>query len=265
MENPLTLGIYLIIIITTFIILFFIGKIVFNKIKKHENKFTDNRVLNPSEYFPQEEIETLRQVLYLIVMFLLFIIFLYNVIFSGESYLIAINEVALMLYVAITHDYNSWKNKLMFFLIIPYDSLTFLLFGTSLVSIVDVIHLPILIFLMIVYYRKFKEYTESNGLGITIILLFTIIFISFNITILVEGVNPIDSLVMVSNAFTSNGYAILGTSTIGKINSLLLVWSGYIISGVGTATLAVAILTRHFNRKFEELEELIKEMKNEND
>ena len=79
----------------------------------------------------------------------------------------------------------------------------------------------------------------------------------------VEGVNPLDSLVMVSNAFTSNGYAVLGKTIPGKINSLFLVWSGYLISGVGTATLTAAILTRHFNRKFDKLEELIKK-NNEN-
>ena len=63
---------------------------------------------------------------------------------------------------------------------------------------------------------------------------------------------------MVSNAFTSNGYAVLGDSVIGKLNSLFLVWGGYILSGVGTATLTTALLSRHFNKRFEELEELIR-------
>ena len=63
---------------------------------------------------------------------------------------------------------------------------------------------------------------------------------------------------MVSNAFTSNGYAVLGDSPIGKLNSLFLVWGGYILSGVGTATLTTALLSRHFNKRFEELEEMIK-------
>ncbi len=72
---------------------------------------------------------------------------------------------------------------------------------------------------------------------------------------IVEGVSPIDSIDMVSNAFTSNGYAILGSTTLGKVNSLLLVWSGYILSGVGTATLTVAILTKQFNKRIEKIEE----------
>ena len=102
-------------------------------------------------------------------------------------------------------------------------------------------------------------------LGITVILLFTIIFISFLATQITENVNPLDSLVMVSNAFTSNGYAVLGHTIPGKINSLVLVWGGYLLSGVGTATLTGAILMAHFNRrlddvneKLDNLEELIK-------
>ena len=73
----------------------------------------------------------------------------------------------------------------------------------------------------------------------------------------VENRNPLDSLVMVSNAFTSNGYAVLGNSVVGKINSLLLVWGGYVISGAGTATLTAAILLKYFNRRIKRLEKLI--------
>ena len=95
-------------------------------------------------------------------------------------------------------------------------------------------------------------------MGIAIILLFLIVFFSFLATQVAEGANALDSLVMVSNAFTSNGYAVLGNSIAGKLDAIVLVWAGYILSGVGTATLTAAILTRHFNSKFEELEELIK-------
>ena len=73
---------------------------------------------------------------------------------------------------------------------------------------------------------------------------------------------------MVSNAFTSNGYAILGNSGMGKLTALVLVWSGYTISGVGTATLTAAILLRHnrkreekLNKRLDDLESLIKNNK----
>lgn len=94
-------------------------------------------------------------------------------------------------------------------------------------------------------------------MGLTVILLFSIIFFSFFITQFAEHVNALDSLVMVSNAFTSNGYTVLGKTIPGKLNSLFLVWGGYIISGAGTATLTAAILIRHFNKRVEELEKII--------
>ena len=75
---------------------------------------------------------------------------------------------------------------------------------------------------------------------------------------------------MVSNAFTSNGYAVLGNSIGGKINAIVLVWGGYLLSGVGTATLTAAILINHYRNKLEKidkkldnLEELIKEKNND--
>ena len=54
-----------------------------------------------------------------------------------------------------------------------------------------------------------------------------------------------------------NGYGIFGETILGKFNSLLLVWGGYVISGVSAATLTAAILRRHFNKRFAELEKLI--------
>ena len=77
----------------------------------------------------------------------------------------------------------------------------------------------------------------------------------------VEQVSPLNSLVMVSNAFTSNGYSILGASGWGKINSLFLVWSGFFLSGVGTATLTVAIVMKHVDKEFDRLEKLVKKNK----
>lgn len=76
---------------------------------------------------------------------------------------------------------------------------------------------------------------------------------------------------MFTNAFASNGFAVLGTSALGKINEMLIVWGGYILSGVGTASLTAAIIVRHFNykleeyddmnKRFDELEEMIKNKK----
>ena len=91
----------------------------------------------------------------------------------------------------------------------------------------------------------------------TIVLLFVIIFASFFITQYSENVNALDSLVMISNEFTGNGYGIFGNTIPGKLNSLLLVWGGYVISGASAATLTAVILTKHFKKRFKELERLI--------
>lgn len=245
----------LIVEIIIFLVAVTVGIFVFNKLKNSNTKF-----LNPTEYLPDEEIHSIKQVYYLIMMGLCFVVTLYALVFaSGDLTYFVMFDIIFSLYVAITIEKDSAWHKVLVLLLIPYGSLTFLMFNFTLVSLLDVIHIPVFLYLIKYYYDKFKAYTESNSLGITIVLLFAIVFISFFLTIFVEGVNPLDSLVMVSNAFTSNGYAVLGKSIPGKVNSLFLVWSGYLISGVGTATLTVALLTRHYNKRFDELEKLIKE------
>ena len=240
--------------IAVFLVLMVIGSFLLKKIIKSRNK-----VFNPREYFPEEEIHSLRQVFYLIMMAACFINILYSLVFvSTDVIYLVIFDILLSLFVAIRLDRSTLKNKILILLLVPYGSLTYLLFGNTLVGFLDFLHVPIFIYIIKLYYDKFREYTESNGLGIAIILLFLIVFISFLATQIAEGANALDSLVMVSNAFTSNGYAVLGNSIAGKLDAIVLVWAGYILSGVGTATLTAAILTRHFNSKFEELEELIK-------
>lgn len=219
------------------------------------------KILNPQEYLPDEEIHSLRQVFYLIMMGLFFVNILYLLMTIGSDvYYLALFDIALSIYVAITLDKTSLKNKILAILLIPFGSLTYVLFGNTLVGLLDFIHVPVYMYLIKIYFDKFREYTESNGLGIAILLLFTIVFVSFLFTQFAESVNPLDSLVMVSNAFTSNGYAILGKTIPGKIDAVILVWSGYLLSGVGTATLASAILIRHFNNKIEEYDDRLNQM-----
>ena len=123
-----------------------------------------------------------------------------------------------------------------------------------------VFHLIGFLYVIKTYISKFNQYTESNGLGISILLLIGIVFFSFIFTPLTEGVDLLDALVMVSNAFTSNGYAVLGSSVVGKINSIFLVWGGYLLSGVGTATLTAAILKKHHDVKNKELHDKIDDL-----
>ena len=100
-------------------------------------------------------------------------------------------------------------------------------------------------------------------MGIAVLLLYSIILVSFLFTILAEDVSPLDSIVMVTNAFTSNSFEASGNSIVGKLNSLVLAWGGFLLSSVGTATLSVSIVKEYVNRQFDDMEELIKSKQKE--
>ena len=105
--------------IIVFLILMLIFKYILEKIK--ENSF---RVLNPKEYFPDEEIHYLRQIFYLIMMGLFFIIILYSVVYiESDIIYMAIYDIILSLYLAIRLDKSTLKNKIIILLLIPYGSL----------------------------------------------------------------------------------------------------------------------------------------------
>lgn len=237
--------------------LFFLTLTLFGIFIYDRMKNSSNRLFNPREFFPDDEIHSLKQVFYLVMMGASFFILLYSLMaYTDDLLAFSIIDVVISLAIAVDLGFSSTKNILLFVLLIPYGALAFI-FGFSTYSLIDILHILIFIYFTKVYYDKFRQYTENNGLGITIALLFIIVFVSFLITQIVENVDPLNSLVMVSNAFTSNGYAILGNSVPGKMNSIFLVWGGYILSGVGTATLTVALVMKQFNARFDELKELI--------
>ena len=250
----------LIIELLCFLVLMFLGTILVNRIHDSPNK-----LLSPQEYLPEEEVHSLRQISYLVIMGMLFADVLYMFTFVSNDFIyMAIFDIILSLYIAVEMDKSTIKGKILLILLIPYGALTFIIFGRTLMGLVDIIHIPVLIYFIKVYYDKFREYTQSNGLGMAVILLFAIVFISFFTTQLFERVNPIDALAMVSNAFTSNGYAVLGSTIPGKLNSIFLVWGGYLLSGVGTATLTAGILMTHFNSKFDEINEKLDKLEESN-
>ena len=49
------------------------------------------------------------------------------------------------------------------------------------------IHVIVYVYFILVYFTKFRKYTETNGLGITIILLFAIVFAACTIFVLVNS------------------------------------------------------------------------------
>ena len=243
----------LIIVIAIFLVFTILTKFIYNNLIS-----TYIKSVNINEILPEDEVHSLRQVFYLILMALCVVNIFYTLTVAEIDYpYLAIFDIALSLYFAALLDTSSRKNKIILLLLIPYGSLSYLLFNSSYVIFLNIIHILIFIYFAKQSFDKFMEYTNSNGLGITIILLFVIIFASFFLTQYSENVNPLDSLVIVSNQFTGNGYSVFGYTIQGKMNSLLLVWGGYVMSGVSAATLTAAILIRHFKKEFKELKELI--------
>lgn len=237
-----------------FVGLYYLSKYIYRKIKADSN----NKLFNMQEYLPEEEIHTLKQVFYLMIITLCFVNIVYSMLFWYDDLsFFALFDILLSLFCCLTLKKEGYINKIIFVLLIPFASMIYIATAIQTTALLYIIHIPMFLIIIKRYYSKFIEYTESNGLGIAILLLFFIVFVSFISTSITENVNLLDSLNMVSNAFTSNGYTILGKSIIGKINAIVLVWSGYILSGVGTATLTSAILIRHFNHRFDELKELI--------
>lgn len=242
------------VVIVTFLVFTLLGKFIYKKLKNRLKKFVDI-----NELLPDDEVHSLRQVFYLIMMALCIVNVFYSIVGAELNlYYFVIFDLALSLYFAIKLDMSSTKNKILWLLLVPYGALFYSLFNLDiLVFILDLIHVLIFIYFAKLNFDKFMEYTQSNALGLSIVLLFVIIFVSFFITQYAENVNALDSLVMVSNEFTGNGFAVFGNSIPGKLTSLLLVWGGYVISGVSAATLTAAILIKHFNKRFKELERLI--------
>ena len=102
--------------IFVFILLFTIGRAIYTKLKS-----SDSRFLNPREYLPEDEISTLKQVYYLIMMLLFFILIIYGLfITTPDIRTVAALEIVIILYATVTLDYNSWKDRLLFILLIPH-------------------------------------------------------------------------------------------------------------------------------------------------
>lgn len=251
-----------VVAIVVFSILFMISKYAVNKIQSSES-FKSSRIFHLEEYFPVEETTEIKQIFYLAMIVLFALNFLYLFIYWRDmTYTLVIMDIVLSIYLTINVEESSRKYKwILLLLLLPFNSIEMVLFSNSFIYPFDILHGIVFIYFIKVYYKKFTDFTETNSLGITIMLLFLIVFISFIFTFIVEDVSPLDSLNMVSNAFTSNGYTVLGKSSVGKLNAILLVWSGFILSSVATATLTVAIVKKHIDDDFVRLEEMVKKNK----
>ncbi|SFL29662.1 hypothetical protein SAMN02910297_00492 [Methanobrevibacter olleyae] len=259
--NQLETGIIVSIgIIISIYIISYVVTFIKNKIKNHKEIGTDAQ----DNLIPQEELQTLKQIFYL-VMATLLLANVINIIFYMH---IEFNELLMMdvfVSTVVCVALYERENKLIllalmpiatiYALYIPKNSSNILFF---IVFFIQLIHIFIDIYFIKYFYKNFIKYTRDKGIGYTAVLLFVIIIIAFVLTCLSESVGVLDSVVMISNAFTSNGYTVLGNSVIGKFSNIFLVWSGYILSGIGTATLAVALMNRKFKGNAENFEQRIK-------
>lgn len=213
------------------------------------------------DYFPIEEILTFKQMYYLILIACIYFCimnFFLNRLNPPASEIImiaSIVDIIISVYITVSFYDGSTKSRIISVFMFPLTSIAYLAFGGPLIRYWDFIRIPALLYLVVHYYHEFLGHTKENGLDKLILLLISVIYISMVLTLIVQNQNPINALGMVSYAFTSNGYIISDTTTTGGILvSTLLVWSGYIISGVATATLAAAIVLRNSNEKFESLQ-----------
>ena len=259
----LLLIIQLLVAAGIFVFLVYIARFMVNKIKSDPD-FKNSKFLNPLEYFPSEKLASLGQIFYLVMVFLFIIIELYLIFtWKDGSFPILVLDIILSIYLAIKMNMDSLNDKIILFSLIPFGSITGIIFGDTSLVWIDLFHIFGYLYFIQVYYRKFEIFTKNMGLGISILLLFTIVWVSFLFTMFAEGVSPLESITMVCNAFTSNSYEASGNSVVGKFDSLVLAWGGFLLSSVGTATLAASVVKKYVDRQFDDMENLIKSKKEE--
>lgn len=247
--------------VVIFVLLVYMVKYVKNNIHSW-SFFKNSKFAKPLEYFPSEHLFTLRQIYYwvMILIFILIILYLTFGWVESSTFIYSL-DIIISVYLCASRSWDSLKDKIILLLLIPLASITGLVFRNEIFVLLDIFHIIGYVYFIHVYYRKFVNYTKSNGLGISILVTFSILLVSFLFTIIVEGVSPMDSMTMVSNAFTSNSFEASGNIMIGKVNSLVIAWGGFILSSVGTATLTVSIVMNHVSHQFDEVKDLIKNKK----
>ena len=291
-------GLIAILIIIIFLILHILFKELYGQFRIHFKKRVEIE-----HYLPEEEVKNQKRLFYLVIILICIIFLFYLLEGHGFLYLVLssfgielnlgkmffsydisyfifeITEVLFALFLSKNLDLKkNRKDIVLFLLLVPYGSLDTILYIFSniptLVIFLDLIHMIAYICFIRIYYKKFMENSRNETFGRTILLFFVLLVLTVIVTIITERVNILNAANMVTNAFVSNGFNVMGTSVLGKLNEMAIVWGGYILSGLTTASLTAAIIVRHFNYKFEEyddmnerfdeLEEIVKNKKKNN-
>lgn len=126
-----------------------------------------------------------------LLLFILIVNFFFdnNIILSNNPDFYALHsalDIIVSVHVATIIYDKTYKSKILVFFLVPFASISFLLFGESFIEYWNFLRIPAFLFLFKYFYDKFKDYTDANRLNFSIILLFIIIFISINITMFIE-------------------------------------------------------------------------------
>ena len=227
--------------------------------------------IESEQFLPEDEIHYLRQIFYLLVPIILIFGLIATLIFNErlENYFIVESILSTASMIAILYKSNNKiLNLIMGVLLIPAPSI-FNLLGGEAPNILIILHCIGIILGSLYLLNKFREFTIQKELKLVVVVFVVIITSGLFITAYSENAGLLNTVSLVSNAFTSNGYTIVGTTLYGKLTNIYLVWGGYLLSGVGTATLTAGILNSHFKKQKKDLEELknevkeLKELKNE--
>lgn len=235
-------------------------------IKDYEKKIKLEKIKS-SDFLPDDEISHLKQIFLLLfgLLSIIGLIFSFIIKDNVNYFELAVLNIIFTTIAIIYLAEKSYTKLILSVLIIPSTSIIWLLFNKDLPNFFLMIQCIGNLITGLYFIYKFFKYTKNNKLGLTVIIFALILSSSLATTSIGENVSLIDSMVMVSNAFTSNGYTILGHTYIGKLNSITLVWFGYLLSGVGTATLTAAIILKRMKHKmnilYKQNEDLSKEIK----
>lgn len=244
--------------IVIFTLLAFVLYLCKNKLIKH---FKD---VDSENWVPDEQMKEFKQLFYLIFAGLL-IADLYYLVLVNTSLNYIWNLVIFDFIISIAaavfifDENNLPKTIILLLTLIPLTGLTFTGYAglnTEVFIVSEIIHIIGILCTIYLSFKQFKTYSKSHRLGYTILLLYLIVFICVFLSTQVQHLDLLDSLVYCSNAFTSNGYGLVNANTTGgKIVSLILVWSGYALSGITTAILTAALLTRYYNKKIDNIKQ----------
>ena len=131
----------ILVAIGIFAVLVYVCKYIVSEYR-FPSRLKDSKISDPLEYFPSEELLILKQVFYLVMILVIVIICLYLLFDWDEGfYFIYILDIVVSLYLAINLRKDSKKEKVLSFLLIPFGSIIGVVFGHSILVLLDLFHI----------------------------------------------------------------------------------------------------------------------------